>query len=66
VIGQPTEVEGARQLAQSPEGRYQFLWWALTLVDARPIRGVEKKGADRGSMDESHSPRAMATSRRCW
>jgi len=48
VIGQPTEVEGARQLAQSPEGRYQFQWWALGLIDARPLGGVEKKGADRG------------------
>ena len=48
VIGQPTEVEGARQLAQSPEGRYQFQWWALALVDATPLGGVEKKGADRG------------------
>jgi DNA modification methylase len=48
VIGQPTEVEGARQLAQSPEGRYQFQWWALGLVDAKPLGGVEKKGADRG------------------
>jgi DNA modification methylase len=48
VIGQPTEVEGARQLAQSPEGRYQFQWWALGLVDAQPVGGVERKGADRG------------------
>lgn len=48
VIGQPTEVEGARQLAQSPEGRYQFQWWALALVDAKPVGGVAKKGADRG------------------
>jgi DNA modification methylase len=48
VIGQPTEVEGARQLAQSPDGRYQFQWWALGLVDATPVGGVEKKGSDRG------------------
>jgi len=48
VIGQPTEVEGARQLAQSPDGRYQFQWWALNLIDARPLGGTEKKGADRG------------------
>jgi site-specific DNA-methyltransferase (adenine-specific) len=48
VIGQPTEVEGARQLAQAPDGRYQFQWWALNLVDAKPLGGVEKKGADRG------------------
>lgn len=48
IIGQPTEVEGARRLAQSPEGRYQFQWWALGLIDAKPVGGVEKKGADRG------------------
>jgi site-specific DNA-methyltransferase (adenine-specific) len=48
VIGQPTEVEGARQLAQSDDGRYQFQWWALNLIDARPLGGTEKKGADRG------------------
>ena len=48
VIGQPTEVEGARQLAQSDDGRYQFQWWALNLLDARPLGGTEKKGSDRG------------------
>jgi DNA modification methylase len=48
VIGQPTELEGARALAQSPDGRYQFQWWALALVDAQPIGGKEKKGSDRG------------------
>ncbi len=48
VLGQPTEVEGARALAQSPEGRYQFQWWALNLVDAQPVGGKEKHGADRG------------------
>jgi len=48
VVGRPTEVEGARQLAQSAEGRYQFQWWALDLIDAQPVGGVERKGADRG------------------
>jgi site-specific DNA-methyltransferase (adenine-specific) len=48
VVGQPTEVEGARQLAQGDDGRYQFQWWALNLIDARPLGGNEKKGADRG------------------
>jgi site-specific DNA-methyltransferase (adenine-specific) len=48
VVGRPTEVEGARQLAQSPEGRYQFQWWAVDLVGAMPVGGTEKKGADRG------------------
>ncbi len=48
VIGQPTEVEGARGLAEGPDGRYQFQWWALGLVDAQPVGGQQKKGADAG------------------
>lgn len=48
VLGQPTEVIGARALAQSADGRFQFQWWALDLVNAMPLGGVEKKGADRG------------------
>jgi site-specific DNA-methyltransferase (adenine-specific) len=48
VIGQPTEVEGARQLAVDHEGRYQFQWWALGLIDAQPFGGVQKQGADKG------------------
>ncbi len=49
VIGQPTEVEGARMLArQSPNDRYEFQYWALSLVDAQPLGGVRKKGADGG------------------
>ncbi|MDE2750498.1 MAG: DNA methyltransferase [Chloroflexota bacterium] len=55
VIGEPTTEEGARELAQDSanEGRYQFEWWALSLVGAKPVggqagsrRGV--KGADKG------------------
>jgi site-specific DNA-methyltransferase (adenine-specific) len=48
VIGQPTEVEGARQLAVDHESRYQFQWWALGLIDAKPVGGVQKMGADKG------------------
>jgi hypothetical protein len=49
VKGAPTELEGARQLAQSlPDGRYQFQFWALSLIGAGPIGGKEKKGKDRG------------------
>ena len=48
IIGQPTEVDGARELARQDDGRYQFQWWALNLIDARPLGGTEKKGADRG------------------
>lgn len=50
IIGAPTEVEGARALAeQGLTGRYQFQQWALTLVDAAPTgSGAMKKGADSG------------------
>lgn len=44
VIGEPTSVGGAEELASSDP--YQFQWWALGLVGARPTEG--KKGADRG------------------
>ncbi len=44
VIGEPTTVEDAAELAKSDP--YQFQWWALTLVGARPTE--QKKGADRG------------------
>ena len=49
VIGQPQDLESARSLAADSEndGRYQFEWWALGLVDARPARD-RKKGADSG------------------
>ena len=45
VIGEPTDVAGAEQLAA--ENKWQFQYWALGLVGARPTEGV-KKGADRG------------------
>ncbi len=44
IIGEPTTVEDAKELAQTDP--YQFQWWALGLVGARPIE--EKKGADKG------------------
>ncbi len=44
VIGEPTTVEGARSLAE--QDKYQFQWWALGLVGARPAD--QKKGADHG------------------
>ena len=44
VIGEPTDLSGARALAA--ENKYQFQWWALGLVGARPVE--EKKGADGG------------------
>ena len=55
VIGEPTTEAGARELAQDSanEGRYQFEWWALSLVGAKPVGGQAgsrkgKKGADKG------------------
>jgi site-specific DNA-methyltransferase (adenine-specific) len=51
VIGEPSTVGAARQLAT--ENRYQFQWWALSLVRARPVGGEKggrsgKKGSDKG------------------
>ena len=62
VKGEPEDLSSARQLAQ--DDRYQFQWWALSLVKARPVgqgsgdrnQGPEdkgqrltgKKGADKG------------------
>ena len=45
VIGEPKDLHGAESLAL--HDRYQFEWWALGLVDARPARD-RKKGADAG------------------
>lgn len=44
VIGEPTSIPDAAALAESEP--YQFQWWALGLVGARPED--EKKGADKG------------------
>ena len=48
VIGVPQDVESARALAVESEhdGRYQFEYWALGLVDARPAN--KGRGADSG------------------
>ena len=49
VLGQPQDVASAQALAVDSEnsGRYQFEWWALGLVDARPAQD-RRKGADSG------------------
>jgi DNA modification methylase len=56
VVGEPEDLPSARQLAD--ENRYQFQWWALSLVKARPLGGeagaaprgrpTGKKGSDKG------------------
>jgi site-specific DNA-methyltransferase (adenine-specific) len=45
VHGTPKDLDGARDLAL--RDKYQFQWWAISLIDARPYGG-KKKGADGG------------------
>jgi site-specific DNA-methyltransferase (adenine-specific) len=45
VHGTPKDIAGARDLAE--RDKYQFEWWAVSLVDAVP-QGGKKKGMDRG------------------
>jgi len=45
VHGTPKDLDGARDLAL--RDKYQFQWWAVSLVDAVPFAG-KKKGADSG------------------
>jgi site-specific DNA-methyltransferase (adenine-specific) len=45
VHGTPKDLEGARALAS--QDKYQFQWWAVSLVNAVPFGG-KKKGADSG------------------
>jgi site-specific DNA-methyltransferase (adenine-specific) len=45
VHGTPKDLEGAKAL--SAQDKYQFQWWAVSLVNAVPFAG-KKKGADSG------------------
>jgi site-specific DNA-methyltransferase (adenine-specific) len=51
VFGEPRDLDAARHLAS--ENRYQFQWWALSLIEARPLGAHTgskqgKQGADQG------------------
>jgi site-specific DNA-methyltransferase (adenine-specific) len=51
VVGEPEDIQSAKQLAK--HDRYQFQWWALSLVQAKPLGGESgsktgKKGSDKG------------------
>jgi len=50
VIGEPQDLPSAQQLAH--DDRYQFHWWALSLIKARPMGDgggkKGKKGSDKG------------------
>ena len=45
VYGTPKDIDGARDLAA--RDKYQFQWWAVSLVNAVPFGG-KKRGADSG------------------
>lgn len=45
VHGTPKDLDGARDLAE--RDKYQFQWWACSLVGAQPYQG-KKKGSDGG------------------
>jgi site-specific DNA-methyltransferase (adenine-specific) len=68
VLGEPEDLESARQLAR--DDRYQFQWWALSLLGARPSGGESgakegKKGSDRGIdgviyfVDDKNAPKSV-------
>ncbi|MCX6036179.1 MAG: DNA methyltransferase [Chloroflexi bacterium] len=45
-LGQPTDFQSAMRLAELD--KFQFQQWALSLVEARPLKEGDGKGADRG------------------
>jgi site-specific DNA-methyltransferase (adenine-specific) len=65
VHGTPKDVDGARDLAQ--RDKYQFQWWACSLVNAQPYQG-KKKGADGGIdgiiwfQDDTSGPKKIVVS----
>lgn len=46
VIGEPIDLKSAEKLAK--QDPYQFQWWALGLIGARPTENEKRKGRDRG------------------
>jgi DNA modification methylase len=69
VAGLPTDIAAANYLAK--QDRYQFQWWALTLIRAKPLGGQEggkegKKESDKGIDgvinfidDNTHKPKKV-------
>ena len=54
VHGTPTDFDSARDLAE--RDKYQFQWWAVSLVDAQPFQGKKK-----GRMAESTESSSFTT-----
>ena len=46
VVGEPADVGSARALAE--QDRYQFQYWAMSLLEAMPREQDRRRGADRG------------------
>ena len=46
VVGEPADVGSARALAE--QDRYQFQYWAMSLLEAMPRKQEGRRGADRG------------------
>jgi len=46
VIGEPVDLASAKALAR--QDRYQFQWWALSRIKAKPFPEERRKGADKG------------------
>jgi site-specific DNA-methyltransferase (adenine-specific) len=65
VIGEPEDLTSAIALAN--QNRYQFQWWATSLIDAKPY-GDKKKGKDTGIdgfiffMDKGHETKKCIVS----
>ncbi|MCK4504613.1 MAG: restriction endonuclease [Candidatus Aegiribacteria sp.] len=65
VIGTPKSIAGAQDLAD--RDKYQFQWWACSIVNAQPYKG-KKKGADTGIdgiiyfQDEKGTPKKIIVS----
>jgi site-specific DNA-methyltransferase (adenine-specific) len=65
VIGEPEDLTSAIALAS--QNRYQFQWWATSLIDAKPY-GDKKKGKDTGIdgfiffMDKGHETKKCIVS----
>jgi adenine specific DNA methylase Mod len=65
VVGEPEDLKSAIELAS--QNRYQFQWWATSLIEAKPY-GDKKKGKDTGIdgfiffMDKGHETKKCIVS----
>jgi hypothetical protein len=48
VFDWPTELDGVRRMVEAPGGRHRFEAWALTRLNAQPVRELGGKGPDQG------------------